>query len=37
VGGEHRIGKALRLRIFNPYRAMELLREKMPLYTVDRW
>jgi len=23
--------------IFNPYRAMELLRDKMPLYTVDRW
>jgi len=23
--------------IFNPYRALELLREKMPLYTVDRW
>jgi hypothetical protein len=23
--------------IFNPYRAMELLREKTPLYTVDRW
>ncbi len=23
--------------IFNPFRAMELLGEKMPLYTVDRW
>ena len=23
--------------IFNPYRAMELLGEKTPLYTVDRW
>jgi hypothetical protein len=23
--------------IFNPYRTMELLGEKMPLYTVDRW
>ena len=23
--------------IFNPYRSAELLREKLPLYTVDRW
>ena len=23
--------------IYNPYRSVELLREKAPLYTVDRW